>query len=84
MFWSLVEVIFLIIATYINQMELSRLFIEKYTAEKQDQQLRDYLKNLKDGIVVFKQLDDQASKSQLDTKNGEPDKKDLIGDEVLF
>jgi hypothetical protein len=69
MLWSLVEVIFVMIATYINQLELSRLFIEKYTAEKQDQQLRDYLKNGKDGIIVFKQLDLKESKSLKNTKD---------------
>ena len=54
MLWSFLEVFFYVVATYIDQLELARLFIEKYTSEKQDQQLREYLRNLKDGIIVFK------------------------------
>ena len=54
MLWSVVEVFFYVSATYIDQFELARLFIEKYTSEKQDLQLREYLGNSKDGIIVFR------------------------------
>jgi hypothetical protein len=54
MLWSVIEVFFYVVATYIDQLELARLFIEKYTSEKQDLQLREYLGNSKDGIIVFK------------------------------
>ena len=54
MLWSFLEVFFYVAATYFDQFELARLFIEKYTSEKQDQQLREYLGNLKDGIIVFR------------------------------
>jgi len=36
MIWSVIEVFLYAVATYINQLELARLFIEKYTSEKQD------------------------------------------------
>ena len=82
MIWCLVEVFFYIVATYMNQLDVSRLFVEKYIAEKQDQQLRDYLGNLKDGIIVFKQLEDKESNSTL--QHGLSTQKDKIGNEVLF
>jgi hypothetical protein len=54
MIWSIIQIIFYLIATYMTQLDVCRLLIEMFLAQKQDQQLRDYFKNLKEGVLIFK------------------------------
>ena len=71
-------------ATYIDQLELARLFIEKFTSEKQDQQLREYLGNLKDAIIVFRRPVLEEGNAHSKARADVSELTDRLGEEVLF
>ena len=46
-------------------MDVSRLLIENFISSGQDKELRTYLANLKEGVIVFKQLEKIKSNDEV-------------------
>lgn len=40
-------------ATYTTQLDICKLLVEKFLAQKQNIQLRDYFEKKKDGVIIF-------------------------------
>lgn len=66
------------LATYMNHLDICKLMVETFLAQKQNKQITEYLNNLADGVIIFRNNQNYQNETKVNESINKQENFDAI------